>query len=605
MTNVQTALDEQVLREDLAQHAVAVTGSLEVRFAQDQIDVAAAQALRFRVFFEEMQAQAEPVTQMPRRDFDPFDDICDHLLVVDHDLPPEEAVVGTNPNLADTDGDGHNDKAELDAGTGPTNAFDYPGYVPPQDLQFSYGGKQYEIVVAGQTWAASKAAAQAKGGYLAQIDDAAEKNFLVNKLNAAAINTVGQPQGHRMAWVDGSYSRALSPDTSSIHSTSGEQLLASIIEYAAPPPPDADNDGLTDAEEAALGTNPNLADTDGDGHNDKAETLAGTSPTDPLDYTGYVPPPVVDPSPPANLAPTNLVLSNDRLSENQPVGTFVGLLSATDQDGDPLTFSFVENGSDGIDNPAFSILGNELRSLSQFDYENKQVAWIRVRAEDGRGGSVEQSFVIRIQNTFIGIVRTLAVENVGPRGALAKAQVLADGWNPITETGIIVSQSFFFDLNDPGVLRFPATTDPLGNFQAAVNGLKPGERYYCRAYLVNAEGVSYGARKRFQTTLDNSTPWKNAIALGNGWYEVPWLGKIYLAKNGWAFHQDGLGWIYAADSVSNGNWMWSAGVGWLWTSPTTYPYMWSHGSSDWWYFLARKQDKRVFFAFGPRAWMER
>lgn len=95
MTNVQTALDEQVLREDLVQHAVAATGSLEVRFAQDQNDVAAAQALRFRVFFEEMQAQAEPVTQMTRRDFDPFDDVCDHLLVVDHDLPPEEAVVGT------------------------------------------------------------------------------------------------------------------------------------------------------------------------------------------------------------------------------------------------------------------------------------------------------------------------------------------------------------------------------------------------------------------------------------------------------------------------------------------------------------------------------
>ena len=51
--------------------------------------------------------------------------------------------------------------------------------------------------------------------------------------------------------------------------------------------------------------------------------------------------------------------------------------------------------------------------------------------------------------------------------------------------------------------------------------------------------------------------------------------------------------------------MWAAGVGWLWTSATTYPYMWSHDSSDWWYFLARKQDKRVFFAFGPRAWMER
>jgi len=40
--------------------------------------------------------------------------------------------------------------------------------------------------------------------------------------------------------------------------------------------PDDDNDGLTDVEETALGTNPLLADTDGDGYNDGAE-VNGTS----------------------------------------------------------------------------------------------------------------------------------------------------------------------------------------------------------------------------------------------------------------------------------------------------------------------------------------
>ncbi|MDB4305236.1 lamin tail domain-containing protein [Akkermansiaceae bacterium] len=41
---------------------------------------------------------------------------------------------------------------------------------------------------------------------------------------------------------------------------------------------DADNDGLTDAEEDALGTNPLVADTDGDGWLDGEEVLAGTNP---------------------------------------------------------------------------------------------------------------------------------------------------------------------------------------------------------------------------------------------------------------------------------------------------------------------------------------
>ncbi|KPA08795.1 hypothetical protein MHK_011003, partial [Candidatus Magnetomorum sp. HK-1] len=43
-------------------------------------------------------------------------------------------------------------------------------------------------------------------------------------------------------------------------------------------PVDTDNDGLTDAEEAVLGTDPNKADTDEDGFSDKAEVDAGTDP---------------------------------------------------------------------------------------------------------------------------------------------------------------------------------------------------------------------------------------------------------------------------------------------------------------------------------------
>ena len=43
----------------------------------------------------------------------------------------------------------------------------------------------------------------------------------------------------------------------------------------------SDNDGLSDIEEMALGTNPFLADTDGDGVNDGDEVNADP-PTDPL-----------------------------------------------------------------------------------------------------------------------------------------------------------------------------------------------------------------------------------------------------------------------------------------------------------------------------------
>ncbi|HEY1797102.1 MAG TPA: GNAT family N-acyltransferase [Stellaceae bacterium] len=71
-------------------------GPLQVRLAEARADIDAAQALRYRVFYETMGAQPTAGMAQRRRDFDPFDDICDHLLVIDRGRgqPPGE-VVGT------------------------------------------------------------------------------------------------------------------------------------------------------------------------------------------------------------------------------------------------------------------------------------------------------------------------------------------------------------------------------------------------------------------------------------------------------------------------------------------------------------------------------
>lgn len=73
-----------------------VAGDFEVRLAQTLAEIEAAQALRFRVFYEEMTAHASPEMQALRRDFDPFDDVCDHLLVLDRRRGEgPEGIVGT------------------------------------------------------------------------------------------------------------------------------------------------------------------------------------------------------------------------------------------------------------------------------------------------------------------------------------------------------------------------------------------------------------------------------------------------------------------------------------------------------------------------------
>jgi len=72
------------------------SGMLQVRLADTAQDVDAAQALRYRVFFDEMGARPSAEMARLKRDFDSFDGACDHLLVVDHGRGSgAQAVVGT------------------------------------------------------------------------------------------------------------------------------------------------------------------------------------------------------------------------------------------------------------------------------------------------------------------------------------------------------------------------------------------------------------------------------------------------------------------------------------------------------------------------------
>jgi putative hemolysin len=77
---------------------LAVSGALEVRLAETDNEVEQAQRLRYSVFYEEMSAIPSPAMRESGRDFDHFDDVCDHLLVVDraaHDEEGQPLVVGT------------------------------------------------------------------------------------------------------------------------------------------------------------------------------------------------------------------------------------------------------------------------------------------------------------------------------------------------------------------------------------------------------------------------------------------------------------------------------------------------------------------------------
>lgn len=86
----------QISPDPTAAFPAIAAGSMEVRLARDAAEIEASQALRYRVFYDER--AAKPIGEMAalRLDFDRFDPIADHLLVLDHTRGEgPEAVVGT------------------------------------------------------------------------------------------------------------------------------------------------------------------------------------------------------------------------------------------------------------------------------------------------------------------------------------------------------------------------------------------------------------------------------------------------------------------------------------------------------------------------------
>lgn len=71
-------------------------GSLGVRLAMSAAEIDASQALRYWVFYQEMGAHPDAETAASQRDRDRYDDVADHLLVLDHALGDgPESVIGT------------------------------------------------------------------------------------------------------------------------------------------------------------------------------------------------------------------------------------------------------------------------------------------------------------------------------------------------------------------------------------------------------------------------------------------------------------------------------------------------------------------------------
>ncbi len=128
-----------------------------------------------------------------------------------------------------------------------------------------------------------------------------------------------------------------------------------------------------------------------------------------------------------NDAPTDITLDNTTVGENMPPNTLVGNVAASDPDlTDTHTFALVSGPGD-TDNARFAIVGATLRTTETFDFETLNNFSIRVRADDGNGGTRDKAFAVLVMDvsespTDIGLTTSVIDENAAngtPVGTLS------------------------------------------------------------------------------------------------------------------------------------------------------------------------------------------
>jgi hypothetical protein len=260
----------------------------------------------------------------------------------------EVFVYGTDPNKADTDGDGLSDGYE--AGIG-----------------------RFSIVAGAFTWAQARVDAHARGGELACFPTQTLWYQTITSLGETALDDytglwIGASDAEvegTWKWVNGvpfSYSTWASKRPNSVQNntldyaeisggagaeigmwydrspnTLRDGYLLEIGHTTDPLAADADGDGLNDAQEQATGTNPFVADTDGDGLTDGQEVnLTHTNPLKADSDNNSTADAAEDPDGDGltNLEEVNLTHTDPLKADSDDNGTND---AADDQDGDGLS----------------------------------------------------------------------------------------------------------------------------------------------------------------------------------------------------------------------------------------------------------------------------
>jgi hypothetical protein len=160
-----------------------------------------------------------------------------------------------------------------------------------------------------------------------------------------------------------------------------------------------------------------------------------------------------------NETPTNIVLSDTMIVENNAANATVGTLSTTDADaGDTFTYTLV-SGTGSTDNGSFTISDDALELTPSANYEIKSSYAVRVRTTDAGGLFYERALTITVGDVNIAVADP---DNRDLNSGVSAAYAFTDP-QMVGTTGTART----FTISNPG-------TAPLSGIQVTMSGVQSG-----------------------------------------------------------------------------------------------------------------------------------
>ncbi len=179
-----------------------------------------------------------------------------------------------------------------------------------------------------------------------------------------------------------------------------------------------------------------------------------------------------------NDAPTNIILDNSSVAENQPAGAFVGNFTTTDPDvGDSHTYALVAGTGDN-DNGSFTISGDQLLTGEMFNFETQNIYHIRIETSDNGGLTYQKPFTITVTNVNDA---PIAIDDIG---ATDEDTVLT-----VPAAGVLSNDSD----EDAGDTVTVSGSDAASAYGAVVNVAADGGYSYDPTAVTALQALSVGA----------------------------------------------------------------------------------------------------------------